>query len=321
MTSPASAPPYPDDPVQALRRFNRFFTAEIGVVNEHLVDSEFSLSEMRVLYELAHRDQPTAGALCKELGLDAGYLSRILGAFEKRGLLARTESKADARQNLLSLTALGRKTFSPLESRWQQQMVHLLNNISFTDRKRLVAAMHTIEAVLGGKQQVTPSYLLRPHRAGDMGWVVQRHGVLYSQEYGYDERMEAFCAEIVAHFVLNFDPRREACWIAEKDGENVGSVFVVGKAKGKAKSTTVAQLRLLLVEPSARGLGIGKRLVEECVRFAWQVGYKKMILWTQSELHAARHLYEQAGFAVVDRKRHDSFGRKGLVAETWELKL
>jgi DNA-binding MarR family transcriptional regulator/GNAT superfamily N-acetyltransferase len=319
--SPAAE--HSDDPVQALRRFNRFYTSEIGVVNEHLVDSEFSLSEMRILYELAHRDQPTAGALRKELGLDAGYLSRILGAFEKRGLLARTESKSDARRNLLSLTALGRKTFAPLESRWHDQMVHLLNNVSFTDRKRLVEAMHTVEAILGGKQQAVPSYLLRPHRPGDMGWVVQRHGVLYSQEYGYDERMEAFCAEIVAHFVLSFDPKREACWIAEKDGENVGSVFVVGKSttKSRTKSRTVAQLRLLLVEPSARGLGIGKRLVDECVRFARRAGYKKMILWTQSELHAARHLYEQAAFKVVDRKRHDSFGRKGLVAETWELKL
>jgi DNA-binding MarR family transcriptional regulator/GNAT superfamily N-acetyltransferase len=303
------------DPVQTIRRFNRFYTAQIGVVNEHLMDSEFSLSEMRVLYELAHRDQPTAGALCKDLGLDPGYLSRILRIFEKRGMLVRTESKSDARQNLLSLTALGRKTFAPLEARWQERMMHLLDNIPPSDRKRMAEAMRTIEAILGAKEQTTPSYLLRPHRPGDMGWVVQRHGALYWQEYRYDERMEAFCAEIVAYFVLHFDPKHEACWIAEKDGENVGSVFVVRKSK------TVAKLRLLLVEPSARGLGIGRRLVEECVRFARRVGYKKMELWTQSELHAARHLYEQAGFKLVDKKRHDSFGRKGLVAETWELKL
>jgi DNA-binding MarR family transcriptional regulator/GNAT superfamily N-acetyltransferase len=304
-----------DDPVQTLRRFNRFYTTQIGVVNEHLVDSEFSMSEMRVLYELAHRDRPTAGALAKELGLDPGYLSRMLRAFEKRGLLARSASKYDGRQNLLSLTEQGRKIFAPLEARWQQQMVHLLENIPAGDRKRLVEAMHTIEAVLGAKSQATPSYLLRPHRPGDMGWVVQRHGELYWQEYRYDERFEAFVAEIVAHFVLHLDPKREACWIAEKDGENVGSVFVVRKSK------TVAKLRLLLVEPTARGLGIGRRLVEECVRFSRDAGYKKIVLWTQSELHAARHVYQQTGFKVVDRQRHDSFGRKGLLAETWELNL
>lgn len=303
------------DPVQTLRRFNRFYTTQIGVVNEHLVDSEFSLSEMRVLYELAHRDQPTAGALARELGLDPGYLSRMLRAFERRGLLSRSESKSDARQNLLSLTAQGRQTFAPLEARWQQQMVHLLENIPSTDRKRLVDAMHTIESILSKNADTTPSYLLRPHRPGDMGWVVQRHGEIYWQEYRYDARFEAFCAEIVAHFLLHLDPNREACWIAEKDGENVGSIFIVRKSK------TVAKLRLLLVEPSARGLGIGRRLVEECVRFSRDAGYKKIVLWTQSELHAARHLYQQAGFKVVDRQRHDSFGRKGLVAETWELDL
>lgn len=311
----ASSSPADPDPVQTLRRFNRFYTTQIGVVNEHLVNSEFSLSEMRVLYELAHRDRSTAGALAKELGLDPGYLSRILRAFEKRGLLSRSESKSDARQSLLSLTDQGRKTFSPLEARWQDEMVHLLQNISSTDRKRLVEAMHTIEAILGAKSEATPSYLLRPHRPGDMGWVVQRHGEIYWQEYRYDERFEAFCAEIVAHFLLNFDAKREACWIAEKDGANVGSIFVVRKSKA------VAKLRLLLVEPSARGLGIGKRLVEECVRFAKSAGYRKMVLWTQSELQAARHLYQQAGFKVVDRQHHDSFGRKGLVAETWELNL
>lgn len=304
-----------EDPVQTLRRFNRFYTAQIGVVNEHLVDSEFSMSEMRVLYELAHRDQATAGELAKELGLDPGYLSRMLRAFEKRGLLSRAESKSDARRNLLSLTPQGRETFAPLEARWQEQMERLLGSVSPTNRKRLVEAMRTIEAVLGAKRKATPSFLLRPHRPGDMGWIVQRHGEIYWQEYRYDARFEAFCAEIVAHFVLHLDARREACWIAEKDGANVGSIFLVRKSK------TVAKLRLLLVEPSARGLGVGRRLVEECVRFSRDAGYQKIVLWTQSELHAARHLYGQAGFEVVDRQRHDSFGRKGLVAETWELKL
>lgn len=312
--APASAAEL-DDPVQTLRRFNRFYTTQIGVVNEHLVDSEFSLSEMRVLYELAHRDQPTAGALGRELRLDPGYLSRMLRAFEKRGLLSRSESKSDGRQNLLSLTDLGRKTFAPLETRWQEEMVHLLENISASDRKRLVEAMHTIQAILGSKSEATRSFLLRPHRSGDMGWVVQRHGEIYWQEYRYDQRFEALCAEIVARFVLHLDPKREACWIAEKEGANVGSVFVVQKSK------TVAKLRLLLVEPSARGLGIGRRLVEECVRFSRDAGYRKIVLWTQSELHAARHLYQKAGFKVVDRQRHDSFGRKGLIAETWELPI
>ena len=305
-----------DPAVAAVRSFNRFYTRQIGVLNEHLLESRFSLSEMRVLYELAHRQGMTASELGKDLGLDPGYLSRMLRSFEKERLLARADSQADARQSLLSLTAKGRKTFGPLEKRSQEQVAGLLAKLSPAQQKHLLEAMLTIEEQLGAKSDRKPySYLLRSHRPGDMGWVVQRHGVLYSKEYGYDERFEALVAEIVAHCVRHFDPKRDACWIAEKDGENVGSIFLVKKSKA------VAKLRLLLVESSARGLGIGKRLIAECIRSARQAGYRKIVLWTQSELHAARHLYEQAGFKLVGEKRHDSWGREGLVAETWQLKL
>jgi DNA-binding MarR family transcriptional regulator/GNAT superfamily N-acetyltransferase len=304
-----------DGAVAAVRGFNRFYTREIGALNEHLLASDFSLSEMRVLYELAHRQRTTAGELCKDLGLDAGYLSRMLARFEKERMLTRAKSGTDARQSMLLLTARGRKTFAPFEKRSGEEVAGILAKLSPGQQKRLLEAMGTIEGLLGSKPKPGTPYLLRAHRPGDMGWVVHRHGVLYSQEYGYDERFEALVAEIVAHFVQHLDPKRDACWIAEKDGEIVGSIFLVKKSK------TVAKLRLLLVEPSARGLGIGKQLIAECVRFARQARYKKIVLWTQSELHAARHLYEQAGFELAGEKRHDSWGRKGLVAETWELKL
>lgn len=301
--------------VSAVRGFNRFYTRQIGVLNEHLLESEFSQTEARVLYELAQRDGLTAAELCKELALDPGYLSRMLRDFEKQELLKRNESESDARQSLLSLTAKGRKAFAPLDVRSREQVGGILGKLSPSRQKRLLDAMHAIEEQLGAKPQLGAPYLLRSYRPGDMGWVVHRHGVLYSQKYGYDERFEALVAEIVADFVQNFDPKRDGCWMAEKDGEVVGSIFLVKKSK------TAAKLRLLLVEPSARGLGIGKRLIEECVSFARQAGYKKIVLWTQSELHAARHLYEQAGFKLSGEKRHDSWGREGLVAETWELKL
>jgi DNA-binding MarR family transcriptional regulator/N-acetylglutamate synthase-like GNAT family acetyltransferase len=304
--------------VSAVRRFNRFYTKQIGVLHEGLLKSPFSLTEVRLLYELAHREQPTATSLAQELGLDAGYLSRILSGFEKRGLIHKTPSPADGRQTLLALTAQGRRVFAPLEARSNHEVSAMLAALSPLQQKRLVEAMHTIEPLLGAGLEDhavsnTP-YLLRPHQPGDMGWVVHRHGVLYAQEHGYDEQFEALVAEIVAEFIQRFDPKRERCWIAEKDGEIVGSVFLVQKSK------TVAKLRLLLVEPATRGLGIGKRLVSECVRFARQVGYKKITLWTQSDLHAARHIYEDAGFRLVQKKPHHSWGHD-LVAETWELKL
>ncbi|MGC1371598.1 MAG: helix-turn-helix domain-containing GNAT family N-acetyltransferase [Candidatus Sulfotelmatobacter sp.] len=315
MHSGTSSLAVPDHAVAAVRGFNRFYTRQIGVLNERLLESQFSLTEMRVLYELAHRNGTTAGELCKDLGLDPGYLSRMIQRFDKEGLVARVKSEADGRQSLLSLTARGRRTFAPFEARSEEQVAEILYKLAPGKQKRLLEAMVTIEGLLGPRPKLDASFTIRCHQPGDMGWVVHRHGVLYSEEYGYDEHFEALVAEIVAHFVQHFDPKRDGCWIAEKDGEILGSIFLVKKSK------TVAKLRLLLVEPSARGLGIGKRLIAECVRFARQAGYKKIVLWTQSELHAARHLYENAGFKLAGEKRHDSWGREGLVAETWELKL
>jgi DNA-binding MarR family transcriptional regulator/GNAT superfamily N-acetyltransferase len=304
-----------DQRVRAVRRFNRFYTRQIGVLQDHVYDSDLSLTEVRVLYELAHRDHPIASDLGKDLGLDPGYLSRMLRAFARRGWISRQPSTDDARQTHLSLTAAGRKAFAPLESGSHKQVAGFLATLPATKQDELVRSMEAIESLLGAQPEPKVPYILRPHQPGDMGWVVHRHGVLYAQEYHYDERFEALVAEIVAHFIQHFDPKRERCWIAEKDGENVGSVFLC------KKSSTVAKLRLLLVEPSARGLGMGKRLVEECIRFARQAGCKKMTLWTQSELHAARHLYEEAGFRLVRKERHASWGRTDLIAEIWDLKL
>ena len=304
-----------ESPTAAVRGFNRFYTRQIGVLREGLLKSPFSLTEVRVLYEIAHRKQPTASELCKELGLDPGYLSRILRAFGKRGLVSKSSSPTDGRQTLLQLTARGKHTFAALDTRQNEEVTAMLREVSLADQARLVHAMRTIEALLGASPAPKTPYILRSHRPGDMGWLVYRHGILYAREYGYDERFEALVAEIAAQFIQCLDRRREACWIAEKDGENVGSVFLVKKSK------TVAKLRLLLVEPSARGLGIGKRLVAECVRFARQAGYRKITLWTQSELHAARHLYKEAGFRLMQEKRHRSWGRDDLVSEVWELKL
>jgi DNA-binding MarR family transcriptional regulator/N-acetylglutamate synthase-like GNAT family acetyltransferase len=304
--------------IDTVRRFNRFYTREIGVLHEGFLDSPFSLAEGRVLYELAHRQKPTATAVRTSLGLDAGYLSRILTAFEKRGLVEKTPSEHDGRKSLLALTAKGREHLAPLETRSNEQVAAMLQRLSENDQRQLIAAIQTIEKLLAHAEEsvstTKPCYLLRPHQPGDMGWVVHRQGVLYAQEYGYDEQYEALAAEVVAKFIQHHDPKRERCWIAEKDNEVVGSVFLV------AKSKTVAQLRLLYVEPSARGLGIGSRLVSECVRFARLAGYRKIVLWTQSELHTARHLYRQAGFRIIDKNKHHSFSRD-LVAETWELLL
>jgi DNA-binding MarR family transcriptional regulator/GNAT superfamily N-acetyltransferase len=309
-----AAPPS-DDPVQTIRRFNRFYTRYLGLLDESFLNSPLSLTQMRVLYELANHKESTAGEVGNALGLDAGYLSRILSGFEKDSLIDKKESPKDTRQTLLALTRKGWQVFEPLNTRSDQQVRDILSKLSPAKQADLLHSMHTVESVLNPGSEAATSYVLRPHRPGDMGWVIWRHGLLYFQEYGYDERAEALFAGIAAKFIENFDPAREACWIAEKDGENVGSVFLVKKSK------TVAQLRLLLVEPSARGLGIGKRLVSECVRFARRTGYRKIRLWTQSELVAARNIYEKAGFKVVARKKHSSWSRKDLVAETWELKL
>lgn len=300
--------------VEATRRFNRFYTKQIGLLHDGLLESRFSLTEARVLYELAHRTQPTAAELGKELGLDAGYLSRILRSFEERGLLGRTPSQSDGRQSHLFLTKQGQKAFAPLNTRAHDEIRAMLARLSTAEQSRLIEAMQTIERLLGEPPEHKTPYLIRQHKPGDMGWIVHRHGVLYGQEYGWDERFEALVAEITARFVMNYDPKRECCWIAEKDGVNVGSVFIVKKSK------SVAQLRLLLIEPGARGLGIGTRLVNECSRFARQADYRKIILWTNSVLTAARHIYEKAGYRLVRKEPHHSFGQD-LVGEIWELKL
>jgi len=300
--------------VEAARRFNRFYTRKIGVLHEGAYRSPFSLTEVRVLYELAQRDKPTATALGRELGLDAGYLSRILRGFERRGLVLRTRSAADGRQSHLSLTAQGRKVFAPLNARSHDEVAAMLGGLSSAGQARVADAMQTIERLLGGRADAPAACVLRPPQPGDLGWVVHRHGAVYAQEYGYDAQFEALVAEIVARFVRRHDAKRERCWIADQDGDVVGSVFLVERSK------TLAQLRLLLVEPAARGAGLGTRLVDECVRFARQAGYRTLTLWTQSELRAARRLYRAAGFRIVRKEKNHSFG-KDLVSETWELRL
>src|SRR5450755_4259776 len=311
--------------ISAMRAFNRFYTQKIGVLDEGLLGSAFSLAEVRILYELAHwRDAastvpagqpPTASRVASRLGLDKGYLSRMLGSFEKRRLIVRKASSSDGRENLLALSPLGRKAFAPLDERSRQQVAALLDPLSESEGSRLTTAMTTIERLLSPRPRRGDSAcMLRPLRPGDIGWVTQRHGILYAEEYGYDERFEALVGEIAAHFVQQFDPARERCWIAEREGEMLGCVFLVSKTR------TVAKLRLLLVEPSARGLGLGGRLVDECIAFARRAGYRRIVLWTQSELLAARHIYEQRGFRRVAEEAHRSFGRD-LVAETWALRL
>jgi DNA-binding MarR family transcriptional regulator/GNAT superfamily N-acetyltransferase len=302
-----------DAQVGVIRSFNRFYTRKIGVV-DGTASSPFSLAEARVLYELAHHEKPTATDIRKELGLDAGYMSRILREFERRKLVTRARSKTDERQKFLSLTVKGRRVFAPLDERSNRDVAVMLEGLSSAERKQLVEAAQSICRLLGDKLESKVPYLLRQHQPGDMGWIVHRQAILYAEEYGWDETYEALAAEIVGQFIKNYDPKRERCWIAEKDGARVGAVFVA------RASDEVAKLRLLHVEPEARGLGIGKRLVEECVRFARHVGYQKITLWTQSILQVARHIYKHAGFRIVCEEQHHSFG-KDLRAETWELDL
>jgi DNA-binding MarR family transcriptional regulator/N-acetylglutamate synthase-like GNAT family acetyltransferase len=300
--------------VESVRRFNRFYTKQIGLLSEHILKSQFSLAEARVIYELAQREKATATEMGAELGLDAGYLSRLLAAFKKRGLISKKPSETDGRQSVIWLTDKGRKAFTELNAHSHGEVESLLGRLPQADQNRLIDAMRVIEEVLGARPEQKVPYVIRPHRPGDMGWVTHRHGVIYNEEYGWDEEFEALVAEIAAKFIRNYDPKRERCWIAERGGEIAGCIFLV------KKSSTVAQLRLLLVEPSARGMGIGKRLVNECVRFARQTGYKKIALWTNSALHAARHIYEEAGFRLVKEEPHHSFGHD-LVGQNWELKL
>jgi DNA-binding MarR family transcriptional regulator/GNAT superfamily N-acetyltransferase len=303
-----------DGRIHAVRRFNRFYTRQIGLLHEGLAGSAFPLTEARVLYELAHRQGPTATELCRDLGLDAGYLSRILRGFERRGLLDRTRSKHDGRRSHLALTARGRKAFAPLNARSHEDVGAMLRGLAPAQQERMVHAMETIETLLGSRGDARAPYLIRHHQPGDMGRVIALHGAVYAQEYGWDERFEALVARIAATFIERYDAKRERCWIAEIDGEVVGSVFLV------KRSQTVGQLRLMILDPKARGLGIGTRLVTECIRFARQAGYRKITLWTNSVLLAARTIYAKAGFRLVHKERHKSFGHD-LVGETWELQL
>jgi len=304
------------DRIETVRRFNRFYTRLIGLLQEGLLESPFTLAEARVIYELAHHECTTATQLSTELGLDPGYLSRILQGFEKRGLVHKERDETDRRQSLLSLTDRGQQAFVKLNSASRAEVAGILDELSETNQDRLVHAMLTIQELLGDQPEPRVPYILRPHQAGDMGWVVQRHALLYNREYGWNEEFEALVAEVVADFIQKFDPQRERCWIAEKDGVNVGSVFLVRQREEEG----VAQLRLLLVEPRARGLGIGTRLVNECTRFARQVGFNKITLWTNDVLHAARRIYEREGYQLIHEEPHHSFGHD-LVGQTWELEL
>jgi DNA-binding MarR family transcriptional regulator/predicted N-acetyltransferase YhbS len=304
------------DPTEAVRRFNRFYTRRIGLLRDGLWRSPFTLTEARVLYELAHHERTTATHLGGELGLDAGYLSRILRGFQKRGLLHRRPSTDDRRRFLLSLTEDGQKAFAEMNAASRVDVQSMLADLADADRDRLVEAMRTIETLLGAPLEHRVPYLLRPHQSGDLGWIVQRHGELYEREYGWDLRFEALVAEIVAGFVRGFDPARERCWIAEREGRNAGSVLLVRDPEREG----VARLRLLLVEPEARGLGIGGRLVHECTRFARRAGYRTITLWTNDVLHAGRAIYQREGYRLVREEPHHSFGHD-LVGQTWELEL
>jgi len=299
---------------EAVRRFNRFYTKQIGVLQERLLQSPFSLTEARVIYELAQGEKTTAKALCRELGVDAGYLSRILSGFQKCGLIAQETSPTDGRGRELRLTKKGKDAFAAINSASHREIEALLGRLSRKEQARLVDAMRTIEQLLGASPERKVPYVLRPYQPGDLGWVVHRHGALYAEEHHWDEQFEGLVADIVAKFIRTHDSKRERCWIAERDKEIVGSVFLV------KESQTVAKLRLLLVEPKARGLGIGARLVDECIRFARQAGYRKIKLWTNDVLHAARHIYRKAGFRLIQEEPHHSFGHD-LVGETWELRL
>ena len=307
-----------EDRIEAVRRFNRFYTRQIGVLRKTFLDSPYSLGEARVLYEIASGQAPTASAIGRALDLDAGYLSRVLRNFERHGLIRRTASPHDARQSHLALTPRGRQAYAPLERHSQRNTAAMLERLPAADQARLIAAMKTIETLLGGETAAAPAapraYKLRAPVPGDFGWIVKRHAELYAKEYQWTEPFEGLCAQIVADFANKNDFKRERCWIAEMDGENVGCVFLV---KDSAK---VARIRLLLVDPKARGLGVGARLVDECIRFARRAGYRKITLWTHSVLTAARHIYQKAGFRLMRTEPHRSWGRP-VVSEYWDLDL
>ena len=307
-----------EDRIARVRRFNRFYTRQLGVLRKTYLDSPYSLGEARVLYEIAKGGSPTASDIGRTLDLDAGYLSRTLRNFEKRGLIRRAVSKRDARQSHLTLSARGRKAFAPLERRSQHDVAAMLDRLATDDQPKLIAAMGTIEALLGGTAQDEISsnraYTLQAPKPGDFGWIVKRHAELYAQEYGWIAPFEGVCSQIVADFINTFDAERERCWIAELDGENVGSIMLA------KESGDIARIRLLLVDPKARGLGLGTRLTDECIRFARQAGYKKITLWTHSVLTAARHIYQKAGFKLMRTEAHESWS-KPVISEHWDLDL
>ncbi len=303
--------------VALVRRFNRFYTRQLGVLRKTYLDSPYSLGEARVLYEIFSRRAPTASDIGRALDLDAGYLSRALRNFEKRGLIERKASANDARQSHLALSPRGRKAFAPLERRSHRDMAALLDRLAPAEQDRLVAAMSTIEALLGGIPEDRPverRYTLRAPRPGDFGWIVKRHAELYAQEYGWVAPFEGVCAQIVADFVNKYDRDRERCWIAAMDGNNVGSIMLARETE------SVARIRLLLVDPKARGLGLGAHLTDECIGFARHAGYKSITLWTHSVLTAARHIYQKAGFKLTHSEEHQSWGRP-VVSEHWDLEL
>jgi DNA-binding MarR family transcriptional regulator/GNAT superfamily N-acetyltransferase len=311
-----NADPTGSDASDAVRRFNRFYTQRIGILEESLLGSGLSLSEGRIVFELGRRGAWTASGIATEFSLDPAHVSRLLAALEKRKLIARKRSEADGRQAIVSLTARGRERYQFLDAASTKAIDALLAPLPPASRNRLLSAMTTIETLLGGNSvQPRVPFVLRPNRPGDIGWVISRHAALYAEEYGWDATFEGMVAEVAAHFIRNFDPKRERCWIAERQGEVVGSVFLV---KGSEAGT--AKLRMLYVEPSARGLGIGARLVEECRLFARATGYKRIELWTNSILSSARRIYEAAGYRLVKSEPHTSFGHD-LVGETWLLEL
>jgi DNA-binding MarR family transcriptional regulator/GNAT superfamily N-acetyltransferase len=327
--APPSAQINRDQRIAAARRFNRFYTRQIGVLRKNFLDSPYSLGEARVIYEIAKDTSPTASEIGRALDLDAGYLSRVLRNFEKRGLLERKVSKTDARQSHLALSPRGRKAFALLDDLSQRDIGTMLDRLSSADQSRLIAAMDTIETLLEAESEpqakVTQAKApdakpaqrrtkLRDPLPGDFGWIVKRHAELYQQEYKWQAPFEGVCAQIVADYVNNFDAKRERCWIAEMDGENVGCIFVA------KDSDEAARIRLLLVDPKARGLGLGARLTEEAVRFARDAGYKKMTLWTHSVLKAARHIYQKAGFKLMRSEKHKSWGQP-VVSEYWDLEF
>lgn len=310
----------PDSDIALVRAFNRDYTRRIGALCEGYLESPFSLTEARLIYEIAQCDGVTATELIRQLALDRGYVSRTLTSLEEKGLLKRQASASDGRRRHLQLTAAGKRAFAKLDGRSQQQVEGMLSGLDHTQRSVVLNGMRALQAALadeaeaGSAKPATSNVVLRPHRPGDMGWVIEQHGLLYSNEYGWSAEFEALVADIAAQFIRRFDPGRERCWIAERDGQRLGCIFLV------AKNRTTAKLRLLLVRPEARGLGLGRRLVSECVQFAREAGYRKVVLWTQQNLTAARHLYSEAGFVKVKQESNHSFGKK-LVSETWELDL